>query len=327
MARKTNKHDDCEKGQAASRQGRPREEVSTHVLNEQTSDVNVYLIPVVVFAIVFLAVIGVFYLATKAVDILAVVIAGVIALAFASSIHIAQEWERVAVLRLGKLNRICGPGCFFIIPLIESCTIRVDQRIRVTRLSAKETLTADLIPLDVDAVMYWMVWGVKEACIEVSDFVAAVENAGQVILRDAIGRSTVSAITIKREQLDHQLLEKLEEQVSDWGITVLSVSLRNILVPKELQDAMSLEAQTDQRCKARIMLAESEQDIYDALEEVGEKYQENDGAMRLRAMHLLFESIRETGGTVVLPSSFSEGFNDILPDDLPKKMRNDISAK
>lgn len=243
-------------------------------------------------------------------------IALVVALAVMSSVHIAQQWEKVVVLRFGKFNRVSGPGLFWTIPIVEQNTMRVDGRVRATSFGAEETLTADLVPLDVNAVLFWMVWDAKAACIEVGDFTRTVELAAQTALRDAIGRAGVAEVAIRREQLDRELKRILEEKVAPWGITILSVEVRDILLPKELQEVMSLEAQAEQRKKARIILMEAEQDICEMMDDMGDSYSKNDAALRLRAMHLLYESVRETGGTVVVPSSFSEGFGDVLPDTL-----------
>ena len=231
-----------------------------------------------------------------------------------TSAHIAQQWERVVVLRLGKFNRVSGPGLYWTIPIIEQNAMRVDTRIRSTTFGAEETLTSDLVPINVNAVLFWMVWDAKAACTEVGDFSRAVELAAQTALRDAIGRAGAAEVAIRREQLDRELKSTLEEKVALWGITILSVEVRDILLPEELQDVMSLEAQAEQRKKARIILMEAEQDISDMLDDISKTYDANDSALRLRTMHLLYESVRETGGTVVVPSSFSEGFGDVLPD-------------
>ncbi|MBQ3386555.1 MAG: slipin family protein, partial [Eggerthellaceae bacterium] len=205
------------------------------------------------------------------------------------------------------------------IPVVEQATMRVDTRVRVTTFGAEETLTSDLVPLNVNAVLFWCVWDAKAACTEVGNFTRAVELAAQTALRDAIGRAGAAEVATRREQLDRELKKVLEEKVSAWGITILSVEVRDILLPRELQDVMSLEAQAEQRKKGRIILMEAEQDIADMMDEMGHIYEDNDAAMRLRAMHLLYESVRETGGTVVVPSSFSEGFGDVLGDALKAK--------
>jgi regulator of protease activity HflC (stomatin/prohibitin superfamily) len=264
------------------------------------------------FTIVFLAVLASFYAAFQTVDAISLACALALASFLASTLHIAFQWEKVVVMRLGKFNRVTGPGLFLTIPIIEQCAMRVDQRVRVTAFGAEETLTADLVPLDVDAVLFWMIWDAKMACIEVGDYGLAVELAAQTALRDAIGRASVAQVAIRRNQLDKELTGILEEKVAPWGITVLSVEIRDILVPKELQDVMSLEAQAEQRKKARIILMEAEQDIADMMMEMGESYTHNDQALRLRAMHLLYESVKDTGGTVVIPSSLGDSFGDLL---------------
>lgn len=227
-----------------------------------------------------------------------------------SGIHVCQQWERIVVLRLGRLNRVSGPGLVFTWPIIEHCALYVDMRTRSIPFGAKETLTADLIPLDIDAVLYWMVWDAEKACMEINNYSLAVQLAAQTALRDAIGRSTVAGITIRRNQLDQELTKVLDEKVSEWGITVLSVEIRDIVVPEALQEAMSLEAQAEQRKKARIILMEAEQAIADMATEIGEAYDGNENALDVRRMHLMYESVRETGGTVVLPSSFADGFGE-----------------
>lgn len=281
---------------------------------EHASNAGVWLFSAAVFALSFGVVAGAVAAALGTFGV-ASVLAGVVAATLASmSAHIAQQWEKVIVLRFGKFNRVSGPGLFWTIPFVEQNTMRVDTRMRVTTFGAEETLTADLVPLNVNAVLFWMVWDAKASCLEVGDFTRAVELAAQTALRDAIGRAGAAEVAIRREQLDRELQRVLEEKANQWGISILSVEVRDILVPKELQDVMSLEAQAEQRKKARIILTEAEQDICTMYDEMGEVYGRNDAAMRLRAMHLLYESVRETGGTVVVPSSFSEGFGDVLGD-------------
>lgn len=290
--------------------GAPVGTVATMVATpgERTSDFGVMLFNAFVVAIVFSVVcaigwaqVGSFTFAVAAFSVLAAMFA-------VMTVHISQQWERVVVQRFGRFSRVAGPGLFFTIPFIEQTPIRIDCRTRFTTFGAEETLTADLVPLDVDAVMLWMVYDAKAACNEVSDFSATVEPTAQAALRDAIGRLTAAEVAIRREQLDADIQRVLEDEASEWGISVLSVKIRNILLPQALQDAMSLEAQAEQRRKARIILMEAEKDIAAMAEGVGEAYGGGDAALRLRQMHLMYESVRETGGTVVVPSSFSEGF-------------------
>ena len=268
-------------------------EASTEIVGERASSTGVLLFSAVVFLLAFGLALGAWW-AIAGIGVAAISTALVCALLATAAVHIAQPGEKVVVLRFG--------------------TMRVDTRVRATTFGAEETLTADLVPLDVNAVLFWHVWDAKAACIEVGDFTRAVELAAQTALRDAIGRASVAEVAIRREQLDRELKRVLEEKVAPWGITVLSVEIRDILLPKELQDVMSLEAQAEQRKKARIILMEAEQDICEMMDDMGDTYAKNDAALRLRAMHLLYESVRETGGTVVVPSSFSEGFGDVLGD-------------
>ena len=293
-------------GPALARGGRGRLRVApdpvTEVIGERASNGGVVLFSVVLFALAFGLVLGVSALVAGTVGPLSVAVAVVLAALAVAACHIAQQWERVVVLRLGRFNRVSGPGLFWTWPVIESNTMRVDTRTRVTTFGAEETLTADLVPLDVSAVLFWHVWDARAACTEVGDFTRAVELAAQTALRDAIGRAGAAEVAIRREQLDRELKRVLEEKVSPWGVTILSVEVRDILMPPELQDVMSL------------ILMEAEQDIAELMEEMGDFYAANDAALRLRAMHLLYESVRETGGTIVVPSSFSEGFSDVFPD-------------
>ena len=297
---------------------------NTTIAGERASSAGVVLFSAVLFALCFCIVLGAAQIATGSIGVMAVVVALVVALLAVSSVHIAQQWEKVVVLRLGKFNRVSGPGLFWTIPVIEQNTMRVDGRVRVTSFGAEETLTADLVPLDVNAVLFWHVWDAKAACTEVGDFTRAVELAAQTALRDAIGRAGAAEVAIRREQLDRELKRVLEEKVAQWGVTILSVEVRDILLPKELQDVMSLEAQAEQRKKARIILMEAEQDICEMMDDMGNTYAKNDAALRLRAMHLLYESVRETGGTVVVPSSFSEGFGDVLGDSVKKAVGGEV---
>lgn len=301
------------------RKGRSRRglvpDASTEIVGEHASNAGVVVFSTVVFLVSFLVVLAASAIVAPGTSPVAwVALAAVVALLATSSVHVAQQWEKVVVLRLGAFNRVSGPGLFWTIPVIEQNTMRVDGRVRVTTFGAEETLTADLVPLNVNAVLFWHVWDAKAACLEVGDFTRAVELAAQTALRDAIGRGGAAEVAIRREQLDRELKRTLEEKVEPWGVTVLSVEIRDILLPRDLQDVMSLEAQAEQRKKARIILMEAEQDICEMMDEMGQTYAENDAALRLRAMHLLYESVRETGGTVVVPSSFSEGFGDVLGD-------------
>ncbi|MEG1907008.1 MAG: slipin family protein [Gordonibacter sp.] len=273
------------------------------------------LVTVGVFALVFACSCGAFWLATGTVGFAEFLVSLVVAAVLCMSVHVAQQWERAVVFRLGRLNRVVGPGPFLTIPFIEYSVIKIDQRVRTTAFGAEETLTSDLVPLDVDAVLFWNVWDVEKACTEVDNYPLAVRSSAQTILRDAIGRASISEVAMRRNQLDRELKHLLEEKVTPWGISVASVEIRDIQVPEKLQDTMSLEAQAEQRKKARIALMEAEQEIYEMFKDMKDENIVDEQAMRMRAMHLLYESVHDTGGTVVVPSSFSEGFTDIFGKD------------
>jgi regulator of protease activity HflC (stomatin/prohibitin superfamily) len=263
-----------------------------------------------IFLIFTCAILGGFY-AAKAMTpwvILAAVVVGVLA---ASSIRIAQQWEKAIVLCLGRYSRTAGPGLYLIIPIIEHVTICIDQRVIATPFNAEETLTADLASVDVDAVLFWMVWDARLACVEVENYPKAVAWSAQTALRDAIGRVNLAELATRRKQIDVQLQETLGRKTEPWGITIISVEIRDIIIPQELQNAMSKEAQAERERNARVILAEVEKDISEMFVEAAEIYDKNDRAMQLRTMNLIYESVREKGGLVIAPSAFSEGFNNI----------------
>lgn len=266
------------------------------------------LFSVVLALLCVLVVIVAWYAVTESLNIVAVAVAAAVGIIVLSSVHVCMEWERAVVMRLGRFNRLAGPGVFFTIPLIEFCTLTVDQRTIATPFGAEEALTSDLVPLDVDAVLFWMIWDPEKACTEVEDCRFAVALTAQTALRDAIGRATVSNVVMRRHQLDQELQKAVEEKVTDWGITVLSVEVRDIILPKELQDVMSLEAQAERRKNARIMLMEAERDVSEILQEVSQTYEHDEIALALRKIHLVYEGMQDNEGTVVVPSAYSEGF-------------------
>ena len=266
------------------------------------------MVTVILALAAFLAVLGAWYALTGALSLAAIAVALVVGLAVLSSVHVCLEWERAVIMRLGRFSRLAGPGIFFSIPLIEFCTLRVDQRTIATPFGAEEALTSDLVPLDVDAVLFWMIWDPEKACTEVEDCRFAVALTAQTALRDAIGRASVSNVVMRRHQLDQELQEAVEAKVTAWGITVLSVEIRDIIIPKELQGVMSLEAQAECRKNARIALMEAERDVSAILQEVAETYSHDDIALSLRKMHLTYEGMQDNGSSLVVPSAYSEGF-------------------
>ena len=272
---------------------------------KKTSRNSVYVFAVALFLVVG----GLFALALWRVSEPVALIGGVaLGLVMTSAVRIAPQWERVVILRLGRFSRIGGPGIYTVIPIVESVAARVDQRMITTPFSAEEALTADLVPLGIDAVLFWMVWDPKDACVEVEDYSSAVWWAAQTALRDAVGRINLAEVATRREQLDNEVKDILEEKTRAWGITVVSVEIRDIA---DLQDALSKEAQAERERNSRLLLAEVEKDISEMFVEAAAVYERNDKALQLRTMNLIYESVKEKGGLVIAPSAFGEAFNNI----------------
>ncbi len=232
----------------------------------------------------------------------------VVAVLAVMSIHIAMQWEKVVVLRLGKFSRTKGPGLYFTIPFIDQIALSADQRVMVTGFGAEATLTSDLVPINVDAVLFWMVWDAEKACMEVENYYDAVSMAAQTALRDAIGRKSITDVTVHRDKLDQELRDKIEEKAGPWGISIISVEIRDIVIPKDLQKDMAAAAKAEREKEARIILAEVEKDVAAMLLEATEIYRQDKMAFELRSMHLLSEGVKESNGTLVVPSAYSEGF-------------------
>lgn len=275
---------------------------------KKTSRNSVYVFSVALFAVVAAVFALLAWPFSEAVALIGGAALGLVA---ASTVRIAPQWERVVILRLGRFHRIAGPGAYLVIPVVESVAARVDQRMITTPFSAEEALTADLVPLGIDAVLFWMVWDPKDACVEVEDYSSAVWWAAQTALRDAVGRINLAEVATRREQLDNEVKEILEEKTRSWGITVVSVEIRDIAVPSDLQDALSKEAQAERERNSRLLLAEIEKDISEMFVEAAAVYEQSDKALQLRTMNLIYESVKEKGGLVIAPSAFGEAFNNI----------------
>jgi regulator of protease activity HflC (stomatin/prohibitin superfamily) len=217
-----------------------------------------------------------------------------------------RQWEKVAVLRMGRYQRLQGPGMFVIIPVIDTLTAYVDQRIRATSVSAESTLTRDTVPTSVDAIVFWLVWNAEKSLLEVADFENAVLLSAQTALREAIGRHELSQMIAEREMMGHELQRVLDQKTNPWGITVQSVEIRDVRIPQMLEDAMSREAQADRERRARIILGEAETQVSGKFAEAAVMYRDNPVALHLRAMNMLYEAIKEKGAMVIVPSSAVE---------------------
>jgi regulator of protease activity HflC (stomatin/prohibitin superfamily) len=225
---------------------------------------------------------------------------------FLFSIKVVRQWEKVAVLRFGKFRRLQGAGIFWIIPVVDTLSAFVDQRIRVTNVSAESTLTRDTVPVNVDAIIFWVVWNAEKSILEVSSYVDAITLSAQTALRESIGRHNLAQMLSERETLGKELQRLLDEKTNPWGITVQSVEIRDVQIPQGLQDAMSREAQADRERHARIILGEAETQISASFAQAAEVYRDNPVALHLRAMNMLYEAIKEKGAMVIVPSSAVE---------------------
>lgn len=217
-----------------------------------------------------------------------------------------QEWERAVLLRLGKFERILAPGIVWVVPGIDAITSCVDMRIRSTPFSAEKTLTKDTVPVNVDAVLFWVVTDAQRAVLEVQEFLKTVSWAAQTTLRDVIGRTELVRMISDRETLDKELQATIDAKTSEWGVTVQSVEIRDVRIPSSLEDAMSRKAQADREKEARIILAESEHRVAEEMHEAAQVYKSDPVAMKLRAMNMTYESIKERGALMVVPSNMVE---------------------
>lgn len=219
---------------------------------------------------------------------------------------IAKQWERAVVLRLGKYTGLRGPGLFWITPFVETIPIYIDQRVITTSFAAEETLTSDTVPVNVDAVLFWMVHDSEKAALEVQDYTQAVSWAAQTALRDIIGRTSLTDLLRGRERIESELQALIDQRSNPWGVTVQSVEMRDIVIPTSLQDAMSREAQASREKSARIILGQAEVEIANLFFEASKSYQNNPTALHLRAMNILYEGLKEKGALMLVPSTAVE---------------------
>lgn len=234
------------------------------------------------------------------------IVATLIGLLIAPSPKIAQQWERAIVLRFGRYVGLRGPGLFWIVPFIDRVSSVIDQRTIASGFAAEQTLTADTVPVNVDAVLFWMVHDAEKAALEVQDYARAVAWAAQTALRDIIGRTTLADLLRGRAQIEGDLQKLIDERSNPWGVTVSSVEMRDIVIPGALQDAMSRQAQAEREKQARIILGQAELEIAQSFAEAAKSYEDNPTALHLRAMNMLYEGLKEKGALMLIPSSAVE---------------------
>jgi regulator of protease activity HflC (stomatin/prohibitin superfamily) len=225
------------------------------------------------------------------------------------SIQVASQWEKAIVLRFGKFHKMAGPGLFWIIPVMDTLANWIDHRVMVTPFSAEKTLTKDTVPVDVDAVLFWMVWDAKKAALEVENYRNAIAWAAQTALREIIGQMSLADILIGRAKMDAELQKIIDERTTPWGVTVQSVEIRDVVIPQDLEDTMSRQAQAERERQARVILGESEKQIAESFAEASKSYITNPTALHLRAMNMLFEGLKEKGALVIVPSSAVDTMN------------------
>jgi len=234
-------------------------------------------------------------------------IAGVlIGLYLLFAIKVAQQWEKMALMRMGRYVGLRGPGWFHVLPVFETVSRSIDQRVRVHSVSAESTLTRDTVPVNVDANMFWMVWSAEKAILEVENFSEAVNMSAQTALRESIGRHELAQMITEREMMGRELQRILDEKTNPWGITIQSVEIRDVRIPETLENAMSQEAQAERERRARVILGAAEVQVSDQFAQASRVYSENPGALHLRAMNMLYEAIKERGSMVIVPSSAVE---------------------
>lgn len=260
---------------------------------------------IIVFGIALCA--GLYYL--NVINLISTTLLFLLSLFFAKSIHIADQWEKAVVLRMGKYKGLRGPGIFFIIPIIDQIDKYIDQRVRVTDFKAEQTLTRDTVPVNVDAVVYWTVWDVEKAALEVQEYEKAIFYIAQTGLRDIIGKHELADILQDRDKIAEDLQKVLDHNTNPWGITCQNVGIKDIIIPQALADAMSKEAQAERERRARVILGTAETEIAHKFSEASEQYSENPVALHLRGMNMLFEGLKEKGSMVIVPSSALDSMN------------------
>jgi regulator of protease activity HflC (stomatin/prohibitin superfamily) len=244
----------------------------------------------------------------------ALAIAGGVALAIVGvltpkSLLMARQWERAVVLRLGRLKGIYGPGLFLLVPFIDEVSVWVDQRIQTTEFNAEQALSKDTVPVDVDAVVFWQIHDPERAALEITDYRSAIERVAQTSLREMVGSSLLSTLLSDRKRGDEVLLGEIGRKTSEWGVTAISVEIRDISVPTTLQDAMSREAQAQREAAARLHLGQAEKEVARKFVEAAEIYAQSPGALELRAMNIIYETTKERGATILMPSAMVDAMN------------------
>jgi regulator of protease activity HflC (stomatin/prohibitin superfamily) len=225
------------------------------------------------------------------------------------SIKMAQQWEKAVILRLGRLHAVKGPGLFLLVPIIDVVAVWIDQRIRTNEFSAEQALTRDTVPVNVDAIVFWMVHDAQRAALEITDYNSAVQRVAQTSLRETIGSSLLSELLSERKQADAALKEVIGAKTAEWGVTVNSVEIRDVAIPDTLQDAMSRQAQAEREKQARVTLGAAEEEVAQRFVNAAKLYATSPEALQLRAMNIIYETTKERGATILMPSAMVDAMN------------------
>lgn len=245
-------------------------------------------------------------LTTTSGSVLPIIVGAVVAILVLVMLQIAQAWEKVVVLRFGHFRTVAGPGVFLLIPAIDTIAAWIDQRVQTSTFTAEQSLTKDTVPVDVDAVLFWVAWDAKKASLEVASYRDAIGWAAQTALRDIIGTTTLADLLSNRQAVDENLQHTIDARTTPWGVTVQSVEIRDIKIPDNLQDAMSRQAQAERERQARVILGDAERQISLSFLEAAKNYAGNEIALHLRAMNMLYEGLKEKGAMIVVPSTAVE---------------------
>ena len=280
----------------------------SQIPTRNSSPTEVHMNPI--SALVFIVFIGGAVLARLAnMPIIVTILLGLIGVFLGYSIKMAQQWERAVVLRLGKLHAVKGPGLFILVPIFDAVATWIDQRIRTTEVNAEQALTRDTVPVNVDAIVFWMVHDAERAALEIADYNSAVQRVAQTSLREMIGSSLLSELLSDRKTADAALKEVIGAKTAEWGVTVNSVEIRDVAIPDNLQDAMSRQAQAEREKQARVILGSAEEEVAQKFVNAAKLYASNPEALQLRAMNIIYETTKERGATILMPTSMVDAMN------------------
>lgn len=267
------------------------------------------LLPLWIFSIVIISAIWLNLLALFSLAFWPVAAAGSIGILISASVELVYQWDKVVILRAGKFRKVHGPGIFILLPLLDRTAAYIDTRIRATDFSAEKTLTVDTVPVHVDALCFWMIWDPKKAVLEVENYMDAVTLSAQTALRDSIGKHDLASLLSDREELGREIQSALDAKTNPWGVSIMSVEITDIIIPKELENAMSKQAQAERERQSRVILSNAEVEIAEKFEKAAEKYEKNPTAFQLRAMNMVYEGLRQNNSMMLMPSSALDNMN------------------